>query len=46
VLEEPVLEEAEREEPELDEQEAPAENGAGDEDWGYTPMSEWGLDEK
>ncbi|HZQ81135.1 MAG TPA: Rne/Rng family ribonuclease [Gaiellaceae bacterium] len=24
---------------------APSENGSGDDDWGYTPMSEWGLDE-
>jgi len=24
----------------------PGANGSGDEDWGYTPMSEWGLDER
>ena len=23
----------------------PEANGSGDDQWGYTPMSEWGLDE-
>jgi len=30
-------------EPEPEAEEAPSQNG--DEDWGYTPMSQWGLDE-
>jgi ribonuclease G len=50
-VEAPAAEEPEVDgpEPEIEapepEPEAPSRNGSGDEDWGYTPMSEWGLDE-
>ena len=27
-------------------EEKPSQNGDGDPDWGYTPMSQWGLDDK
>jgi ribonuclease G len=44
----PELEAAPEPEPEpAPAAEAPSENGSGDdEDWGYTPMSQWGLDER
>jgi ribonuclease G len=39
-----TAEEAPPAEAEAPEPEAPSKNG-GDEDWGYTPMSQWGLDD-
>jgi hypothetical protein len=46
-VEEPAVEEAALQEPPAEEPrpEEPSQNGDGDADWGYTPMSQWGIDE-